>query len=152
MAQPGPRSFSSHWGTRAGEGAVNGPEVLHFFQDIPNRLSFSVISLYQLFSQLYQLYQIQGRNKFQTDFIAKSCNKGHSAISPQLQSMRASCAKVPLPLSAEGILESEGRAEPSPPLFPRAAPGTPLVDPGHGGHTHTLSFCVPLCPADLPHT
>lgn len=90
--------------------------------------------------QLYQLYQIQDRSEFQTDFTVKSCNKGHSATA--LQSIRASCAKVPVPLSAQGILESEGRAEPPPPLFPWAAPGTQ-------GHTHivllgpSVSFCRP---------
>lgn len=90
--------------------------------------------------QLYQLCQIQDRSEFQTDFTVKSCNKGHSATA--LQSIRASCAKVPVPLSAHGILESEGRAEPPPPLFPWAAPGTQ-------GHTHivllgpSVSFCRP---------
>lgn len=125
----------SHWGTRAGQGAAHGPRFLHFLQDIP-RLSFSVISLYQSFSQFYQLYQIQHRSRFQTDFMVKSCNKGHSAVSLQLQSTRAFCAKVPVALPAEGTLESEGRAEPPPALFPWAASA-------HGGHTHI----VPLCPS-----
>lgn len=149
MAQPGPHSFPHTGGPEQGRELFMGPNFYISSKISQADFHSLLFPLYQLY-QLYQFYQIQDRSKFQGDFMVRSCNEGYSAVSLQLQSMRASCAKVPLPLPAEGTLESEGRAEPPPALFPWAAPGTDTFGrPWPCGHT----LIVPLCPsADLPHT